>query len=210
MNSFVEIQSFGLNLLTISFLGTVLLTLLQMKSMYEQGKTIWDKRNGESVSVLQFSYFAAYLFAIFPYGIAQQSIALIFNALLGMFCFYVMVGLWKYKHGVPWYEWTLSFSFFLMIPLMIFLDSDGREFLFSALLFGILLFSACQLYELVREGKAGNIAINVQKMFMASNTFWFFYSLLIGNIPLMIFNPIAFVINWQIIRLAKKYSRATV
>jgi len=210
MNSFVEIQNFGFNVLTISFLGTVLLTLLQMKSMYEQGKTIWEKRKGESVSVLQFSYFAAYLFAIFPYGIAQQSVALIFNAFLGMFCFYVMVGLWRYKRGVPWYEWVFAFSFFLMIPLMIFLDSDGREFLFSALLFGILVFSTCQLYELMKEGKAGNITINVQKMFMLSNTFWFFYSSFIGNVPLMIFNPVMFVINWKIIRLAKEYSRATV
>lgn len=208
MGSFIEVQNFGFNLLTLSFLGTIVLTLLQMKSMFEQGRVVWDKENGESVSVLQFAYFAAYLFTILPYGIAQGSIALIFNSLLGIFCFYITVGLWRYKKGVPWYEWTIAILFFVMIPLMIFVDLAGKEFLFSALLFGILIFSGCQLYELIQTKKAGNIAISVQKMFMASNTFWFFYSLLIGNIPLAIFNPIAFVINWQIIRLAKKYSNA--
>ena len=179
-----------------------------MLSIFSQGKLIWKNKNGESVSVLQFSYFAGYLFALFPYGIAQNSLALIFNSLLGFFCLYVTIGLWKYKKKIPNYELLLSGSFLVLIVFMIDLNSAGKEFLFSALLFGILLFSGHQLFEIIKKGKSGNVNIGVQKAFLASNTFWFFYSLFIGNMPLVIFNPLAFLINWEIIRYAKKYSHA--
>jgi len=42
-------------------------------------------------------------------------------------------------------------------------------------------------------------------MFMVSNAFWFFYSFFVWNVPLLVFSPLAFFINWQIIRYAKKY-----
>jgi len=208
LNSFVEVQKFGINFLTLSFLGTIVFTLFQMISIFRQGRVVWGKKNGESVSVLQFGYFAGYLFALFPYGIMQGSLALIFNSLLGIFCFYVTLGLWNYKKCVPKYEWALVFLFLMLTAFMFALSAAGKEILFSGLLFGILLFSAHQLFEITKKKDAGNVSIGVQKAFMASNVFWFFYSLLIGNVPLAIFNPLAFVINWQIIRSARKYSRA--
>jgi len=200
-----EIKNFGFNILTLSFLGTIIFSCLQGWSLFKQGKKIWDLEDGRSVSVIQFGYWAVYFFAVIPYGFSIGSIALIFNGLVGIPCVYILLGLWKFKDS-KWYEWPTATSFLAILAIMIIADEvSEKEMIFSVSLFGIFIFGLFQIYEIWKEKNAGSVDIGVQKVFILTSMFWFVYSALVGNVPLVIFNPISIMMNVVVIFLYKKY-----
>jgi len=205
----VEFKNFGFNILTLSFLGTFSFSCFQAWSLYRQGKNIWDSEKGESVSIVQFGYWSAYFFAIIPFGFSIGSVALVLNGLLGFLCLYILSGLWKFKDS-EWYEWPITATFIAIIMLMIIADEiSEKEMIFSVALFGILLFGLFQIYEIWKNKDGGKVDLRVQKVFIVTSIFWFFYSIFIGNLSLMIFNPISIGMNVMIIFLCKKYRSAT-
>ncbi len=204
-----EIKNFGFNILTLSFLGTIFFSCLQGWSLFKQGKKIWDFEDGRSVSIVQFGYWAAYFFAVIPYGFSMGSIALIFNGLVGIPCVYILLGLWKFKDSERWYEWPAAISFLAIIVIMIVADEvTEKEMIFSVSLFGVFIFGLFQIYEIWKEKDTGSVDIGVQKIFIATSVFWLIYSARVGNIPLLVFNPISIVMNIVIIFLYKKYKGA--
>ena len=63
LRSTVEWKNWGMNVLTISALGTLVLTVVQARSFAKQAKAIWNSGKGDSVSVTMFGYLQFYLVA---------------------------------------------------------------------------------------------------------------------------------------------------
>lgn len=107
LRSTVEWKNWGMNLLTASALGTLVLTAIQSWSFAKQARAIWTNKNGDSVSVTMFGYLQFYLVSFVFYGIAMKSIAMMANGLLFICIIPIMFGLCKYKkitlgNGIIW------------------------------------------------------------------------------------------------------------
>jgi len=187
----LEIQNWGYNLLTLSFIATVFFTVLQAWGLWKQNRKIRRERSGTSVSVISFGYFGSYFFALLAYGVHLKSIAIVFNGLLGCLYIATLVELWKRKSFTRAEKILLSI-FPFMILLMV--ATTHKDALLSLLLGGILISATREVWELRREKSAGAIEPRRILVFMATGVFWFLYALKIRNPVLAVFHPVFFVI----------------
>ncbi|MGC9611012.1 MAG: hypothetical protein ABSE68_02215 [Minisyncoccia bacterium] len=197
LKSTIEYREFTTNgffsLGVLTALGTAFLTLLQGYGIFRQGSTIWRKRSVENVSNMLILSGVSYFFAFIAYGISRESIAAMFNGMLGFVFLYAAVGSWKFRGFRVW-EWAYFIIFLLAIPAMI-LINDKETFLFL-LLIGLLLTALPQTveaYEAWKKGDPGAIEPRFFVTFMIASAFWFGYGLAIGKLVFVIFNPISFI-----------------
>jgi hypothetical protein len=203
----VEFQNWGLNILTISALGTVFFTLLQAWSLLRQNKAIWQNRSGESINVTIFSYWLFYFMAFTIYGFGNKSIAMVANGLLFIVFIPIILGLWKFKKFNLIEK--LGFSVFWIIPLKMHIDPiSDRQNLLLIFLIGILLFSIFQPYEVWKNKHPGSIEPKMLLVFMATNIFWFVYGLTIKDMALIVFNPLGFLVFAVTFWLWRKYKKS--
>lgn len=193
----IELLGFKMEV-TFGSIGTILCTVLQGRGAWMQGKRIWSDKSGESVSVPLFAYITCYIMSFFVYAWHKREIPMLFNAFLLFLYLPITIGLYKFK-GFSNKEKLLSFAFVAMIPVMVF--CPNKDVVFMGALFGILIFSIFQIVEIKRTGTVGAIEPEFIVIGMATSIFWFMYAMSIGNIPLLIFNPVAFYLNAFILRL---------
>ncbi|MDO8556858.1 MAG: hypothetical protein Q7R98_00110 [Candidatus Jorgensenbacteria bacterium] len=198
----LEYQNFGFNELFISAVATVIFTVLQGYGVLMQGRRIWRERSGESISVTFFSYATFYFLAFLVYGAEKWSIAMVFNGVLGFVHIPILAGLLKFK-GFTRNEWILLGAFSTMVPAFFILDGEPQEVFLMICLLGILATLVKQTLDtwsyvkLRRSGRADKpIALEPRFLvsFMATNAVWFIIALCIGNWPLAVFNPLAFLL----------------
>ncbi len=189
-----EYQNFGMNALTVSAIGATAFTFLQAWGVRKQGNRIWNTKEGESVSVMFIGYSMFYFFAFLIYGAERLSITMTLNGLLALFHIRVMRGLLKFK-GFTNIEWIWLFGFaILMVPGMLLLRGGEQEIFLLVLLFGIIFTLTRQTYEVWRAKSAGALEPKYLYVFLITNVFWFVYAMFVGAWPLMIFNPMAFIL----------------
>lgn len=183
----VEIQEFGLNAVTVGFLGTIIFTLVQAWGLRQQSVTIWKRRSGASVSVTYFAYSTAHFTTTMIYGVSQDSIALIFNGLLlAVMLVPIIFGLWKFK------RWSLLekglVACFLTFPVIVAV-APAKDWLFLLFSFGTLASCATQPLEIWRNKDSGAVEIRFVLTFLASTIFWLIYGFAIGDWVLEIIIP---------------------
>lgn len=189
-----EYQQFGMNALTVSAFGATIFTFLQGWGVRKLGNRIWNTKEGESVSVTFIGYSTFYFLAFLIYGAERLSITMTLNGLLALFHIRVMRGLLKFK-GFTNIEWVWLFGFaILMVPGMLLLRGGEQEIFLLVLLFGIIFTLIRQTYEVWRAKSAGALEPKYFYTFLITNVFWFVYAMFVGAWPLMIFNPMAFVL----------------
>lgn len=202
-----EYQSFGMNALTMSAIGATVFTFLQGWGLWKQGRSIWDKRSGKSISVIFIAYSMFYFLAFCFYGAQRSSITMTFNGLLFLIHIPIMLGLLEFK-GFTRFEWALICIFAVGMPTGIFvLQRDAREIFLMILLFGILATLVRQTYEVYKAKVPGALEPKYLYVFLFTNVFWFTYAFTIGNWPLMVFNPCAFVLLGVNLVLYYRYKR---
>ncbi len=193
LKSTVEYKNWGYNALTFSAIGTFFFTFLQMWSFCQQSKLIWASRSGESVSVIMFSYWFFYWIAFSLYGVAGRSIAIVFNGLMFLVTAPILLGLYKFK-GFSLQE-KILFGVFALIPVAMFSCPKAQKpTLLLVLLMGILFSITLQPYEIWQKKSAGKVDPKLLAVFAVTSVFWFAYGVVIKDIPLMIFNPLAIVV----------------
>lgn len=197
-----EYRNFGLNPLFISATLTVVFTIVQGYGLFQQSGRVWRDRSGESLSVIFFGYAMFYFLAFMLYGAQKQSIAMTLNGALGYVHIPILAGILKFK-GFTRKEWLFLGMFSLMVPAFLVLKGDLLEIMLMACLFGILVTLGKQTIEtwsfvkLRRTGGADKpIALEPKFLlaFMTTNVFWFVFALYIASWPLIIFNPLAFLL----------------
>lgn len=207
LRSTVEWRQWGVNTLTFSAIGTIVLTMFQAWSLNKQARLIWDNKKGDSVSVVMFSYMLFYLVSFIIYGFFMKSIAAMANGLLVVFVIPIFLGLFKFKQFTLVERWCVPI--FCILPVaMIF--SPHKQFLFFCMLSGLLIAFACPARELLRSKDSGFVEVRVIATTMVVNVFWAAYAFAVGDVPLMIFNPLSFVLMVATLLLWIKYKRRPV
>lgn len=201
-----EYQRWGLNALTFSFLATVFFTALQGWSLLKQSRKIWKNRSGTSVSVYAFTYFAGYYLVFSTYGFQVRSLAIILNGFLFFVHVPILLGLWRFE------KYSCKEVFFTVIVMSAFvllfiLDEKQKDLLLFTGLMGILWALTMQIAEIIRTRKTGSVEPRFIIVFMATAVFWFIYAIVIGNWPLIVFNPLSFCALLLILLLYLKYRR---
>ena len=204
--STIEYRSWGANVATYSFLGTMLFSLLQGWALFAQNGTIRRKRSGESIAVIYFVYGFCYFAAFFVYGVAKMSIAMAVNGLLFVPYLPILTALERWK-GFSRADWLSLLAFSLMIPAIELLKGDMRDVFVLLGLFGCLVPGIFQFMELLRTKSPGAIDPRFIVAFMFSCIFWFIFGLMTGNWIFVAFNPVSFFLLGSTLVVYLKYKR---
>ncbi len=211
----IEWRSWGWNPVTLTFLLTILFTLIDGWGYKKQGETIWKNRSAESVSAITFFYeaFLCYSYAI--YAVFVGSMAILFNGLiLGYSIIPIFHGMFKFKR-LRKGEKICCALFSLMIPAMFFLPWKGEMF-FVFMLAGLTALVA-QPLEIWRNKNAGDVDIRSMIVFTLGVFFWASYGFFVGRsseahsaevgLILGIVNSIAFLLYGSIVLLWFAYRK---
>ncbi|MDO8435275.1 MAG: hypothetical protein Q7S89_01170 [bacterium] len=168
----VEYQKFGWNAATIVAAGMALFGLIEAWGTWEQHKTIERLGLGDSVPVLMFSFFIAYMGAFVFYGVYGRSIAIIVTAVpLVIVDICVLTALHRLK-GFTRRERVLTYVFLSAIPAMALLSADGRKALFLLLNLAAVWAIALQPIELWRTKNVGAVNVNMAVTYFLGTIFW--------------------------------------
>lgn len=201
----MELDHLGWNALTVGFVGVLLFSFVEGWGVWQQNKTIWKSKSGESVSVIWFTYSTALFGVVFIYGLSTKSIALTFNGLLLTLLYIpLVVGLWKFK-GFTKIEKICS-AFFLAIAIAC-VFVPYKDWFFLIFTAGNILFSFTQPYEIWKNKSSGVIEIKFLTVFLASTIFWMTYAYASHDWVLKIISPAYLVILSVTIILWFKYRR---
>jgi uncharacterized protein with PQ loop repeat len=199
----VEWQGWGYNALTISFIATAVFTVIEGWGFWMQNISIWRKKSGESISVVLFIYFGCLFTTVIVYGYYINSMAALFNGMLGFLHLPILFGLWKYK-GYTKLEIGCLCAFPVMIPAMIFLP--WKDLLMISMLFGSIIPLSMQLYEMWRAKSAGVVDARFIGVLIISTAFWVVYAFAIHNWVMEVIYPLTLVILILILMLHFRYT----
>lgn len=190
----VEFVNFGWNPATVSFVGTILLTIFQGWSLFKQSSVIWKNRSGQPLFASLFIYSASYSGMLLVYGILEGRIANVFNGLLFIPYLMVVIAFYRFERFYS-LDRLASITFPLLILIMAVLEkSHDRQlfFFFGAALVVVPIIG--QARNLSRIGKIGSIEPSYAISLMVSNLFWAVYGISTGDLAMSILNPVSFVI----------------
>lgn len=207
LRSTIEWQQWGMNILTVSSTGAIILALFQAWSFTRQGMAIWRERSGDSVSVKMFVYLLFYLISFVIYGISMKKITMIINGLLFIPVISIVAGLIRFKPFTRIERYCLPL--FSTMPIAMFF-APYKQALFFCMLVGLLIAFSCPPLEIWRNKDAGVVEIRVVVASMVTNLFWTIYALRVWDVPLIIFNPLSFFLMVTTLCLWRKYQRKPV
>jgi len=204
MKDFIEIQNWGFNKLIIASLFTMIFTVFQFYGFLKQNQKIWGKKSVKSLSAPFFFLLFFYFIALIFYGFSKNSLAMIFNSLLFLPCIPITIGIIKFKK-LSLIDITALILTATIVPIMIVIKQKDL-FLFILLLISIVTLLT-QLIEMIKTKSRGSIEIKFVIVFVITSIFWFIYSSIIKNWPLLIFNGIAIFVYGLIMFLYRKYNK---
>jgi len=184
---FVEFQNFGANPLTVSFIGTVVCTVLQAWGLREQVKEIDREHSGTSIPAVTQAYFAAIFLATIPFGVRAHTLALIINGTLGIGYLLVYLAATSYADNANRRWWHALFALF--IPIMA-VCPDPDRFTFVLLGIGTLTIFGWPI-KMYRSKTNGVVKIDFLWTFFASASFWLGYYWYVGIKPLFAINVVS-------------------
>lgn len=202
MEKFVEIQNWGLNALTISFLMTIFFTFFQAYGFIKQGQKIWKKRSAKSLSPPFFFLLFFWFIAFIIYGFNKNSLAMIINGLLFIPCISVVAGIINFKR-LTIFEFLSFIMAASVIPIMI-VVKNKEIFVFVVMMISLAVLLG-QLVVMVRAKSRGSVEIKFAIVFLTTAVFWFIYSYSIGDWALEVFNSVSIIIYSLIIYFYYRY-----
>lgn len=194
LRSTVEWREWGWNALTIGVIGTAIFALIQGFGLWKQNQRIWRDGKVPTLSPSFFLFSMCFFFAFLTYGIQGRSIAMVFAGTLGFIHVPIFMGIVKFKE-VNRRERKLLLLIPLMIPLMGIAGWLGfREALLIAYFGGIVIALGRQVREAWRSPNPKDLDPAFIVSFLLSAAFWSVYGWRIGDLPLLIANPLLFIL----------------
>lgn len=198
---FVEFKNFGLNQITFSFVGTVIMGFIFSWGLYKQIKTINSIQSGKSIPMSTNIYFALHFFTFSVYGIRLHSLAMILNGLIGFLWLGVYISAGRCGDSSGKKIWH---NIFLVFPIaMIFTKNPG--FLMGLMYVAASCFLLQSPYEIIKNKRAGSVDLRYVLSFIANAVFWGTYSLYVKEFSLLIANIFGISVMLSVIFLYKKY-----
>lgn len=195
MMRFVEIEGFGMNILTLSFSATVVFTVLQAIAFVKQNQKIIRTKSGESVSFSFYSFFGFSALAVTVFGFTNNSLALTINGFLGILSLVVVINLIRFKK-ITKKEKFLGLISVLALPVMILSPNKDVIFLILGFIVGTTL--VVQIVEIWKNKSSGSYHPSQIFVSIASCSFWLAYSLVMDIWPIKITNSM-FLVSWLIL-----------
>ena len=186
------IKVFGWNLVTVTILGANTLTVFQAWTTWNQNKRIW-KHGSDSISTLMNMYLMCYFMAFLIYALNHSDVTMTANAMFGLIFIPVVIGIWRSK-GFQKKEWLLLMAFLTMVPTMYLLSDLHKEYLFSAMIFGVLVSFLGPPIELIKTGRRGNFDIKFAFVYLITGIFWLVYGHIVDNWTFITLNPFGITI----------------
>lgn len=175
MIEFAELKGFGVNILTLSFLVTMVFTILQGIAFLKQNQRIIKTKSGESVSFSFYSFFGFSALAVTVFGLTNKSLALSINGLLGLLSLVVVINLLRFKK-INKKEKIIGIVSILALPAMIF--SPNRDIIFLVLGFIIGITLGIQIFEIWKNKSSGSYHPTQIFVSISSCSFWLIYSII--------------------------------
>ena len=180
----MELNHFGWNAMTVSFIATVILTMSRAWAVMHQNSNVWRERSGKSVPVSVYVSSLFSLIATLIYGISESKVALIINGgTLFPLHIPILIGLWRYK-GLALREKALAVVMIAMIGLMLVSPSKGGFYLVLAGT-SVLMFIE-QPWLIWANQSRGVVSIKFLSVSLISSCFWTMYSFAVNDLPLKI------------------------
>lgn len=178
INNTVEFQNFGFNAITISFIATLAITILQIIAAIKQNKRIRINRSGENWTLTLFAYLSFYFLSFIFYGISRNSLALFLSGIPGFFYIPILVNIWIYKENSK-FDRISSILLFFTVPFIAISQYKGMAILF---VFGLGATSMLiQTYKMIKEKDYKDVEPMFLVSFFVSSLFWFIYSTAIND-----------------------------
>lgn len=192
MIKFLEIDGFGINILSLTFVVTLISTAFQAIAFIKQNKKILKTRSSKSVSFSFYSFFGFSALAITIYGLHNQSLALSINGLLGFLSLAIAVNIFKFRKLT---EKEISTGLFstIAVPLMIIAPEKDYVFLGLGLIIGVTLM--IQIWEIWKNKSSGAYHSGQIFVSITSCSFWLIYSIIVIIYPMIITNSL-FLFLW--------------
>jgi uncharacterized protein with PQ loop repeat len=195
MIEFAELKEFGINMLTLSFLATMVFTMLQAIAFLKQNQRIIKTKSGQSVSFSFYSFFAFSALAVTVFGLTNQSLALSINGLLGILSLVITINLLRFKK-ITKKEMIVGSLSVLALPAMIF--SPNRDVIFLALGFIIGITMGIQILEIWKNKSSGSYHPTQIFVSIFSCSFWLIYSIIMNIWAMEITNSL-FLLLWFVL-----------
>lgn len=192
MIKFIEIEAFGINILSLSFVATLLFTLFQGIAFIKQNKKILKTKSSKSVSFSFYSFFGFSALAVTIYGLYNQSLALSINGLLGFISLVIAINIIKFRKLAKG-ELRIGLISAIAIPLMIIVPQ--KDFIFLGLGLIIAKTLMMQILEIWKNKSSGAYHSGQIFVSITSCSFWLIYSIIVKIWPMMIINTL-FLLLW--------------
>jgi len=188
----IELQNFGWNAVTVSFLALMAIRVLGIVGASRQGYFVWKRGNADSLSRFTVVYFALIMVTEIAFGSAIGSIAMITAAARIIPQLILVVGVSKYR-GLGWPIILFIVAVLVGQTFAIIYNFEGP--FFTAASVGLIIAVGTQPLEIWRNRSSGNTDIFYLSVFLAGSTFWLIYGIATNNIWLMVVNPLLTLLN---------------
>ncbi|MFA4942059.1 MAG: SemiSWEET family transporter [Patescibacteria group bacterium] len=188
---FTEIQNWGVNILTLTFVATLFFTSLQGYTLIKQIGKITRNKSGKSVSFVFFSIYTSSALAITIFGLYKSSLALTINGLLGFISLIILIKLFQFKK-IERKEKILGLISTLTIPLVIIVPQKDILYLILGLV--VLATIISQIVEIWKNRSSGSVYPGQTIVSIFSSLFWLIYALTANIWPMKIINSISFIL----------------
>lgn len=195
MVEFVEIKNFGINMLTFSFLATMVFTALQAVAFLKQNKRIVETKSSQSVSFSFYSFFGFSALAVTIFGLTNQSLALSINGLLGFLSIVIAINILRFKK-ISKKEKVIGLISILALPVMIFSPDRNIIFLILGMIIGVTI--GIQVIEIWKNKSSGSYHPAQIFVSLASCSFWLIYSIIMNIWAMEVTNSI-FLFFWLLL-----------
>jgi len=171
---------FDITLETVGIAGIFFFTVWELWGEYLQGKKIWKKESGESVSFTAYGIHNAVFAATLIYGLTLGSIAYIVNgAFVLPVLIWILVGLFTYKKHSK--KERIQVCLLLLAIALMGTFAVLRQYAWVEIMAFLFLVSVVwaelqMLWELYRGRGTGAFEIRTNLVWLASNSFFFLYS----------------------------------
>lgn len=185
MIKFVELENFGVNLLTVTFVVTLFFTALQSFALFKQNQKIVKNSSGKSVSFIFFSYYGFAAMAVIIYGLFERSLALFINGFMGFIALAIVINILRFEK-ISKRKKIFGLGSVVVIPLIIILPQKDSLFLIVGMIINLTLF--LQILEIWKNKSSGSVHPGPALVSTFSNFFWLSYSVVADIWPMQIIN----------------------
>ncbi len=202
----IELQNFGRNVETLSFLLTMAIMCIITWGLIHQTQKIWRNRSGESISTTWIIVFQ-FMFASFVvYGVEKNSLALIIQGCVRVpLVSIILLGLWKFK-GFTNRQMAIFIILFGGIIYMPF--SNHKAFIFLLYSYLGVASAMLQTWELWKTKHTGVVSIKFLMLNFIGVFLWVIYGSIVLDDPAVQIMGLSYCANYSVtIALWFKYRK---